>query len=151
MTKDPTFEFNTDAEDVSNVHVAQYTRDCDTDAWQVTLPGGAVVYGEEFEWPYSLFDSEFPVTMRTRQFSTSGAPEVVVDNLATIQSVHEDKTPSTRPLTFTGDGASGDSSAGGGGCSYGRGAENQGRSSAPWALLGLSLFTALRLRRRRLS
>ncbi len=143
MTKDPAFEFNPDAPEVSNLHLAQMTRDCDSDAWSMELPGGAIVYGNEWEWPYSLADAQFPANVRTLQFSTSGAPEVMTDNTDAILTLHGQERPSVMPADFGDDPDDGASSGGGGGCSF----DNQGGPS-PWAWLGFGLLGAVALRRR---
>lgn len=91
MTKDPIFEFNPDLDDLSNQHTATREVTCEGPSgdWKVTLPDGRKVYGTGNSWPYSLDDTDMAVNLRVLQYSTSGTPEVVTDNRASIQSIHE--------------------------------------------------------------
>jgi hypothetical protein len=148
MTVDPVFEFNPDAPDVSNVHEAEISRDCESGTWQVVLPSGEVVHGEEFEWPYALGETELPINVRTVQFSAAGAPELISDNEDTIHALHSGEPASSAPPGST---SGGEARAGGGGCAYGGsslGVSSTGRRGTFWGMLGLSLGWAL-LRRRR--
>jgi hypothetical protein len=81
MTLDPTFEFNPDLEDVSNVHTAliemDNLNDCSDERWTVTLEDGTQVVGEGLDWPHRLGDTTLPANTRILQFSTSGAAEEV--------------------------------------------------------------------------
>lgn len=158
MTVDPVFEFNPDAEDVANIHAANYTRDCDAGTWTLELPGGEEVTGTTTPgvyvqtWPYSLGDSALPVNARIRQFSTSGAAVVVTDNLTMIDTIIGGE-PVDMPGLPGGEmedgGANTDSwssSEEKGGCNY-----RATHSPAPWAWLGLGLLGALMVRSKKRS
>jgi MYXO-CTERM domain-containing protein len=78
MTLDPTFNFNADLGDVSNVHTAEQVVNCD-DSWRVTLPQGGTVYGTEpGTWPNHLGDQ--PAALKIMQLATQGKGIVMVDN-----------------------------------------------------------------------
>jgi hypothetical protein len=79
MTLDPAFDFNDDLGDVSNVHIAERTFDCN-DGWKIELPQGDIVYGESgASWPTADMDGQ-PAARRIMQLSTSGMGKVVKDN-----------------------------------------------------------------------
>lgn len=93
MTLDPSFDFNPDLADVSNLHVADRVIECDSsidsqaDApWRATLPSGLVVRGTGTTWPFAIeADEEFPATLAVREVGTSGEGEIVRDNSETIR------------------------------------------------------------------
>jgi hypothetical protein len=134
MTKDPVFEFNPDARDVSNVHTAEQARDCDAGTWEILLPSGDLVVGQGTTWPYSLATSELPVNARIRQFSTSGAAQVVTDNVNPIDEPQPSRANTDSKADPTPSG----------GCNY-----NRKPPPEPWAWVGLGLLGALMLRSRR--
>jgi MYXO-CTERM domain-containing protein len=101
MTLDPIFQFNPDLEDVSNLHTADQRLSCEDDSWVVTLSNGQRVAGSARVWPHALDNTDLPFNVRILQYSTSGQPEVISDNEATIQSIHEDSpAAASAPVTF---------------------------------------------------
>jgi MYXO-CTERM domain-containing protein len=136
MSVDPIFEFNPDLEEVSSAHVADQLMGCEDDSWVVTLENGQKVAGNGREWPHSLDNTDLPFNVRILQYSTSGLPEVIDDNVATIQTIHND-TPAgdVSPVTFE------DGSAGGGLCAVPQNPAPSARYAwlVPFALGGLLL------------
>lgn len=102
MTKDPIFEQNPDLQDVSNLHTAQIDQSCEgSGSWVITLPDGTKVYGSGNDWPYDLTNSELPVNARVLQYSSTGAPDIVTDNRASILSLHRPTPAGRAPLPGT--------------------------------------------------
>lgn len=91
MTVDPSFTFNPELEDVSNVHVADQTMMCATDGpgWRIDLPQGMTVEGDGQTWPLGL-DSGMPANLRILQLSTSGGGIAIEDNAAVIGAMLAD-------------------------------------------------------------
>lgn len=87
MDRDPVFKFNPDLEDVSNTHVAEQESDCDGN-WLITLPDGQQVIGDGRTWPHALDNTELPINARIVQYDTEGPPQVISDNVSTIQTLH---------------------------------------------------------------
>jgi hypothetical protein len=78
MDIDPSFDFNPDLDDVSNVHTAEQYIRCDG-TWTITLPQGDAIHGEEMGvWPMELGDQ--PAARKILQLTTEGQGEVVEDN-----------------------------------------------------------------------
>lgn len=87
MTVDPEFDFNPDAEGVSNYHEVTRVLECTADGtvWTLELPSGIIVSGSGYRWPIGL-DDDLPFNLRVLQYSTSGPPEVITDNLNPIEA-----------------------------------------------------------------
>lgn len=91
MTVDPSFTFNPELEDVSNVHVADQIMMCADGGpgWRIELPQGMTIEGDGQTWPID-FDSGMPANLRILQLSTSGGGLAVEDNAATIGAMLTD-------------------------------------------------------------
>lgn len=100
MTVDPEFDFNPDIAGVSNRHTVTQHIDCDGAGtlWTIELPSGLRVSGNNlYSWPIGL-DEGLPFNLRVLQYSTSGAGELITDNLDPIQARLAELPPPT-PLT----------------------------------------------------
>ncbi len=127
MNLDPTFRFNPDLGDVSNVHTADQLIYCDDD-FRITLPDGREVYGSGRTWPFVLGNSDMPANARVLQHSTTGMGAVTTDNRGKIDDAFDESDARKR-----------------GACSYAPGRSGQ----SPWALLVLSCIAIALLARRR--
>jgi MYXO-CTERM domain-containing protein len=145
MLSDPTFTYNPDVPDVSNVHRAVAHVQCGmggeymTSPVRLELPGGeAIGYGAGLQGVYQNYDyaagrsggvlganQAGPAARIVEMLGESGGGQVLQDNMATIQM---------KLAAF-----SGDEGSGCGGCSTG--------GNAAWASVALALV-ALRRRRR---
>jgi hypothetical protein len=144
MTIDPSFDFNADLPDVSNVHSATRVIECSPSIsqfeapWHVELANGHVVRGTGTSWPFSPGDgSGLPANERVLRVGTTGMGAVITDNGATIAS-HLDTHNVTVPPPPTSSGI----------CSVGVGS---GRANAGLVMVlgALALHLASRSRRRR--
>lgn len=96
MTRDPTFEFNADLGDYSNVHNATRTIECSPSInqfeapWRIALPDGQTVRGTGQAWPFGVTDGAMPANARISRIGTSGAGEVIQDNTAAISATLRD-------------------------------------------------------------
>jgi hypothetical protein len=155
MTMDPSFTFNADLDDVSNLHVAQQILACDGDGddYSIVLPSGDTVVGEERGvWPYDL-GGDMPATRKIVQLSTRGQGEVVEDNTAMITAALSGAAPggsrrdggTARTDGGAGSGAPGEDDDGDedDGCSA---APSGSRAPGSHALLALLALGWLRLR-----
>jgi hypothetical protein len=80
MTMDPSFTFNGDLDDVSNIHMAQQILSCDNQGFRIVLPQGDTVMGEQQgTWPNEV-GGELPAARKIMQLATQGQGEVVEDN-----------------------------------------------------------------------
>ena len=91
MTVDPSFNYNLDLTQVSNVHVARQTVQCapmlsQADApWRIDLPQGGVIAGAgDGAWPVTL--GSMPTNLKVVTLSESGPGTVNSDNSAQIAS-----------------------------------------------------------------
>jgi hypothetical protein len=90
MTTDPAFTYNAGLPEVSNVHEAEQTIECDrntyaSDArWRIELPDGDVVRGAGYEWP--IRPDMLPANRRIEQLSAQGQGRVLEDNVAKISA-----------------------------------------------------------------
>ena len=90
MTLDPSFDFNPDLADVSNVHNAERIIECHPGvfqwdaSWRVELPSGLLVRGTGSNWPIEQ-DEMMPATLTVSEVGTSGQGTVVRDNEATVR------------------------------------------------------------------
>lgn len=141
MTRDPSFDFNSNLPDVSNVHNAERVIECSPSLstfeapWRIVLPNGETVRGTGNVWPFTPTDGSMPANARIRRLETEGDGELVTDNAAAIAAaLTEHNRTIPRPTGVPG---------GGGLCTAGA-----GRSSVGWALLGLAGLVLV-LRRRR--
>lgn len=141
MTMDPSFDFNADLPDVSNVHTATRTIECSPSVsqseapWRVALPSGATVRGTGSSWPLDV-TSGLPANVRILRIGTSGTGDVVTDNTGRITdalAAHNHEIPPPR------------TAGGGGGCTASPGATSSS-AAALFAALG-ALFVARRRRR----
>jgi hypothetical protein len=90
MTVDPSFDYNLDLAQVSNVHVAKQRIDCNEERaradapWRIELPQGGVVLGEgsSQEWPVAA--GSLPANLKIVMLSTTGSGTVLEDNSAEI-------------------------------------------------------------------
>lgn len=145
MTRDPSFDFNADLGDVSNLHMAERVIECSPsidqfDApWRVELPDGQTVRGEGNTWPFSVGSGIMPANARIRRIGTTGEGEVITDNSGVISEALTDHN-GTVPGPAV--------SVGGGTCScrVGNGASGTG---AMLALGALGMLVAARRRRSR--
>jgi MYXO-CTERM domain-containing protein len=96
MTLDPSFDFNPDLDDVSNVHTAERIIECHRSVtrseapWRAELPSGLVVRGEggSTTWPFTPGDdTEMPATISVQEVETSGPGQIVRDNIEDIRVV----------------------------------------------------------------
>ena len=85
MTRDPEFSFNPTLPDVSNVHRANFTFDCDNPSRGVLeLPDGRQFYIEDQnEWA-NRDRPNIPYSRRIEALPEEGAPAVLVDNTTRI-------------------------------------------------------------------
>jgi MYXO-CTERM domain-containing protein len=101
MTKDPTFEFNPDLGDVSNIHTAVFKMndpdECSNGEWTATLENGTEVRGKGNVWPHRLGDTKLSANARILQFSTSGNPEIIADMSEENGTVHQDSDAGSSP------------------------------------------------------
>jgi len=122
MTVDPTFDYNPDLEDVSNIHVADRQLTCDgvSGLWRTTLPDGRRVYGQGSAWPFSALDpgqaGNMPFTSGIVSFSTSGQPKILTDNTSAIDQQFVSTESSRRNAV---DGGCSIAPAGGNGSAWG--------------------------------
>jgi MYXO-CTERM domain-containing protein len=95
MTLDPLFTFNPDLKDVSNVHTAVRTIECNPSVyqfeapWRIDLPQGGVVRGTADDvnsgtWPAALGD--LPPNRLIVRTSASGSGKVVEDDSGAIKN-----------------------------------------------------------------
>ncbi len=96
MDRDPTFEFNADLGDASNVHQADRIIECSPSVdqfeapWRVVLPGGETIRGLGQNWPFGATDGSMPANARISRVGTTGTGEVIQDNTAAIQATLRD-------------------------------------------------------------
>lgn len=90
MTLDPSFDYNADLADVSNVHTAERIIECHPDIfqqdapWRAELPSGLLVRGVGNTWPIQP-DEMMPATLTVSEVGTSGEGDVVRDNVETVR------------------------------------------------------------------
>ena len=113
MTRDPSFDFNPDLPDVSNVHTGTRVVECSPSLyqsqapWRATLPDGRVVRGTGSSWPFTPGTSDLPANARILRVGTSGAGAVLTDNGARIQAMldaHNATIPRVYPFVASGGG-----------------------------------------------
>lgn len=85
MTLDPSFDYNADLAQISNVHFAKQHIECSADRtrdeapWRIELPQGGVVLGEgEQDWPVAV--GSMPANLKVVMLSTEGSGSVLQDN-----------------------------------------------------------------------
>ena len=125
MTVDPLFDFNPDLPAVSNVHQAELNvRSCAAE-WYMDLPAGQRVWGDNVgTWPFSP-GAVMPANARIEQASTSGEPEVITDNLQTINQALEAQMNRVGPMAQNNGGTNNGGTNNGGSANNG-GANNGG-------------------------
>jgi hypothetical protein len=135
MTVDPLFSFNSDLEDLSNVHNAERVIECSpglsqfSAPWRIELPQGGVIRGTGQEaqartWP--AVTSDQPSNRRIVQLGESGDGKVAVDNTKLLSDLNADRAPvAGRPGTG---GSGGSASPSTGGAPSGAGASATGGS-----------------------
>jgi MYXO-CTERM domain-containing protein len=135
MTRDPTFSFNPDLPEVSNVHLGQLTYlECSSyGGWETSGPAIIVTeQGWRLYLPNGLFNSDWagaplPASYRIEMLREEGAAQVVTDNTAAIGAGVDDFRPVPPPRT----------DARSGGCNVGvGGAGAAGSGGALLLLLG---------------
>lgn len=143
MTRDPSFDFNPDLPDVSNVHTATRVIECSPSLsqseapWRVQLGDGRTIRGEGTTWPFAV-DSALPANEIVRRVGTSGTGAVIANNSATIQAAidaHNATVPQIRSIV----------AQGGGGCAVG----GRGEGVVPLLVIGAALAGLGRRRARR--
>ncbi len=89
MTLDPSFDYNADLAQLSNVHFAKQHIECSADRtqdeapWRIELPQGGVVLGEgEQDWPVAV--GSMPANLKVVMLSTEGSGSVLQDNSQAI-------------------------------------------------------------------
>ncbi|HEY8428811.1 MAG TPA: DUF2330 domain-containing protein [Sandaracinaceae bacterium] len=131
MTRDPSFDFNPDLGDVSNVHTAERVIECSPSVdtfsapWRVHLPDGNVVRGSGTNWPFSPGDGSMPANARILRVGTEGSGEVITDNTAAISDTlreHNARVPGPSASS---------------GCSVGAGSP---ATALPWLVLAAALL-----------
>ena len=90
MTLDPSFDYNFDLAQVSNVHIAQQFMPCssmltlDETRWRIELPqGGVVVSDGSGGWPVAT--DSMPANLKIVALSSSGSGNVITDNSEDIR------------------------------------------------------------------
>jgi Uncharacterized protein conserved in bacteria (DUF2330) len=84
MTVDPTFEYNFDLAQVSNIHIAKQLIQCSPamnqhDApWRIRLPQGGVIVGKGSGWPVG--QGSMPANLKIVALGAAGSGTVVKDN-----------------------------------------------------------------------
>jgi hypothetical protein len=138
MTVDPLFTFNTDLEDLSNLHTAERIIECNPSIyefeapWRIELPQGSVVRGTADQvgtWP-AEFSSQ-PANFRILRQGDSGEGRVVEDNGPLINDMLDEYNAGIPSGRSGGDSDSGDS----GGCNI----AHPTTTRAAWLALGLAL------------
>ncbi len=95
MTRDPVFAFNPDLPEVSRTREATYVVDCDGSGGMLTLPDGRTLRVEN---PTEFIDqdgAQVPFSRRIEVLAEEGAPEVVVDNRASITPSYDESSGCT--------------------------------------------------------
>jgi MYXO-CTERM domain-containing protein len=141
MTRDPSFDFNGNLPDVSNVHNAERVIECSpsisqADApWRVLLPGGESVRGTGTAWPLTVGTEGMPANARILRVGTEGEGVVIEDNVAVIASAltEHNATIPAAPRAQSG------------GCSAG----TSGSRAPIFAMLALAALATARRRRQR--
>lgn len=113
MIVDPSFVFNSDLPEISNVHTAQITVECGPEypypwdaPWTITLPDGNTISGVgQAGWLGAAED--LPAVARASQVSDQDEGTVVLDNRALIEAALDDMAVSmpNEPTTDTDGGA----------------------------------------------
>jgi MYXO-CTERM domain-containing protein len=141
MDRDPTFEFNPDLGDYSNVHQADRVIECSPSIsqfeapWRVVLPSGETIRGLGNNWPFGVTDGSMPANARISRVGTSGTGEVIQDNTAAIQATLRDHN-----VTIPGAPRSS-------GCSAASGTNAAGGSAIAFVLAALGFVVARRRRK----
>ncbi len=99
MVLDPSFVFNPDLDEVSNVHTATIKYECDSEhpyyweaPWTISLPDGNTVSGMgEGNWLAEVDD--LPAAATIAQLGSSEEGEVIMDNRPEIQGMLEQMPP----------------------------------------------------------
>jgi MYXO-CTERM domain-containing protein len=106
MTRDPSFDFNADLGEVSNVHMAERVIECSPSVrqfeapWRIVLPNGEVVRGSASTWPFVATDAAMPGNARISRIGTEGTGEVIADNTGVISAAlrsHNESIPAVVP------------------------------------------------------
>lgn len=146
MTADPSFTFNPDLDEVSNVHTAERVIECNPDIyqsdapWHIELPQGGIIRGTAADangrtWPTAVSDQ--PANLKIRQLSRSGQGKLVTDNSGAVEAALDEYNRSIPEA--------GSAKATGGGCAMTPEANGQ-RLWLGFGLLGI--FLVERRRRR---
>jgi hypothetical protein len=146
MTMDPSFTFNGDLDDVSNLHMARQILSCEGDGFRIVLPQGDTVMGsEQGVWPNEV-GGELPAARKIMQLAPQGQGEIVEDNSDLIAGL----LGSRRPGGSGRDAGAGELGGGGDddGCAAAPSGARAGTASSD-ALLGVLALGWLRVRTRR--
>src|SRR5688500_17147997 len=122
MTVDPLFSFNSDLDDLSNVHNAERVIECSpelsqfTAPWRIELPQGGVIRGtgqdaQARTWPATTTDQ--PFNRRIVQLGERGEGEVAKDNTKLLTDLNADRAPAAGRPGSGGSGGSTNPSSGG--------------------------------------
>jgi hypothetical protein len=102
MTLDPSFVYNFDLAQISNVHIARQRLSCSAGQppeqapWRVELPQGGVVLGEGHgAWPLAL--GTLPANLKIVTLGTQGSGSVVEDHSAEIGKALRERAGSSAP------------------------------------------------------
>ncbi|MEM7448556.1 MAG: DUF2330 domain-containing protein [Myxococcota bacterium] len=113
MTLDPSFDFNAELGDYSNLHTATQFIECGPGvsqfdaSWRMDIPGADTIRGVGAQWPFDISSSDQPANARILRVGTTGNGEVIEDNTAVIQQAVSEHNQDVGPT----------GSLSGGGCS----------------------------------
>ncbi len=141
MLEDPMFAENPDLPGIASLRIAQRLNRCDGHTEYVLPDGREVFVPDSGPWPE--FPDEMPWEEETQQMALVGAPQVLLSNTETIDTMLEEWNEANRPSYDSSSDTSGDDTEGGCGCT------SEGNAGGLAFGLGLLGLVGLRRRRRR--